>query len=1720
MDGRGSIKHAIVLGIEQRWTVDHSRELFTGVFHHSPQGLWWNIFKRYNPGKLLARHVSGACPQGFGQAVNTLTRLTFTAADGTEFELRDTIPGGPNGVSYCSFGEPLFNRGRTFKTYDGTSAAFIADTDVFDSTLSGTITPMTGYLMLRDGTRYRFDNGDVSWIRDRNGNKITFNHDMVAGTMTITDPLNRQTLIEYDITEPHPYGLCDRITFKGFGGASRTIRVSIRSLSQTLRTTQPYDHSTVKTYQWLFPELNAAFVTDFDPSDKVSAVWLPDERRYQISYNVYGEVARVDLPTGGAIEYDWEGGEQNGNLSGVTAFAEIYRRVITRRVYADGSLSSLVSKTTYSKHADSNDVTVRYKDASDVTLSQSKHYFYTNILTSLGGLGPFSFESWLSGKESQTESLNSDGSVIRRVTNTWQQRAPVSWWIFHPDLAPPNDPRLVETISTLADASPNLVSKQTMTYDAYNNVIDVYEYDFGIGAPGPLIRRAHTDYVTFNNGVDYAGDYNIHIRNLPLQTQVFDAGGIKRAETFCEYDLYDNSPNHAPLIDRPGISGLDSGFTNGYTTRGNVTRTSSALLNSSGGVTGWVNSHAQYDIAGNVIKVIDSNGNATQIDFRDNFGSPDDPAVQSSENPANNAPGELGGQMSYAFPFKITNALGHKAYTKYDYYLGRATLSEDPNGVKLNIYYNDALDRPTRGIRAIGTSDASQTIFVYNDSASPVNGYPAHSITTISDKDVFGESNSGNGLKSVALYDELGRTWRGAAYEGSTWTIKDAQFDALGRVSQVSNPYRAADPGSASPPSGLWTTSEYDALGRPNKVTTPDGAHVDTAYSGNNTLVIDQAGKKRISRTDALGRLTNVWEVRSPDAASGTVSVSFPNYPEITAGYQTDYLYDSLGNLRNVDQGGKGRWFSYDSLSRLIRVRNMEQDCNPYMPPHTDPFTGGACWSSAYSYDANGNLVSKTDPRNITTTYDYDELNRNTTVDYSDTTAVNPDIVRQYDGATNGKGRFWGDYARGFNPTDQVGEHNAIDSYDALGRPLTRRHQFRVNGVWSAPYSVSQTYDLAGNVKRVTYPSGRAVDYSHDQDGRLSSSNGNLGGGASVIYADTIDYNAAGQMIKERFGTNTSLYHNRHYNNRQQLASIRVGDNATNTMDWSRVAIDFFYGATAIVSGNPFANDTDNNGNLRRQITHVPLAGGGYVIPQQDDYTYDALNRISSFTETRRDSGGQWIQATSQNFSYDRYGNRWITSATGGVNSYNPTYDTTNYLNRIVGLGYDAAGNITLDPLSGRTMTYDAENRLLTATNGGVGSSYTYDADGRRVRRIIGGQETWHVYGIGGELLAEYGAGGASNSPQKEYGYRNGQMLVVWDGSETGDRQLQWLVQDHLGSTRMVVDRSGSLGGVRRHDFAPFGEELGAGIGIRSAALGYGGDSVRQKFTGYEHDNETGLDFAQARYFASVQGRFTSTDPLLSSGRPDNPQTWNRYSYSLNNPLLYVDPSGMFVFARDLSDEDKQKIIDAWVALNQALNEHKEGSKAYNNIKRSLDRLGRPGEANGVTVAVGELSNNVPASTNVDGIARGQVTIKFDRDHFDSNTYTELAGTLGHEGSHAADAFQLFSDSGRSLREFARRWNSNDSQWKSEFEAWFVNAGVHEAWTPEKSSVVSTETPIPGQRLGFPGSDILWNPSWKNVDRQTIESNQDHAIGNILQTPRRSNYGPGGPRGYGLKRPR
>jgi RHS repeat-associated protein len=156
--------------------------------------------------------------------------------------------------------------------------------------------------------------------------------------------------------------------------------------------------------------------------------------------------------------------------------------------------------------------------------------------------------------------------------------------------------------------------------------------------------------------------------------------------------------------------------------------------------------------------------------------------------------------------------------------------------------------------------------------------------------------------------------------------------------------------------------------------------------------------------------------------------------------------------------------------------------------------------------------------------------------------------------------------------------------------------------------------------------------------------------------------------------------------------------------------------------------------------------------------------------------------------------------------------------------------------------------------------------------------------------------------------------LEAWSSGSGGSgatARLNWLVTDQLGTPRMILDQTGSLAGVKRHDYLPFGEEISA-FGGRTTAQGYNlPDATRQKFTRKERDNETGLDYFLARYYSSRQGRFTSPDEfkggarelyVLGSGDPEkqalayadifSPQSLNKYQYCLNNPLRYIDPDG------------------------------------------------------------------------------------------------------------------------------------------------------------------------------------------------------------------------------------
>ena len=1478
--GRGSAQMTIMLALNLKsWHIKHIHKQMpdeSTIDSYVPTHIGWRPYSGYGAGDLSGRNY------GLQTANNlscrwyskTLSRLTFSASDGTEYELRDQLTNGQPLDSTCTQGA---YRGTVFITADGSAATFVSDTAIYDNPAVNAFGAhgfsVSGYLMLRDGTRYRIDNSNVSWIRDRNGNKISFSYS--SSGMTITDQLNRTVTVNYDVSDVAPYGLCDQIIYRGFGGAQRILRVSKTNLANLLRPNSGYTIKTLGGAAGLFPETNGSSSTTHDPV-LTSAVWLPDGRSYRFYYNSYGEMARVELPTGGAYEYDMTAG--SGVICPEFCWPEddrqIYRRVAERRVYANGgSGSSYDRREIYTSSealgSTASTVTCETLGPTGSVLSRTRHYFDGSALDSLfGGDVVYAYAAWYEGNEKQTDVLDTAGdiasaTVLRRSITTRVQRAAISWWAAHaaafgldPGKEPPNDPRVTQITSTVEPAAANLVSKQTFGYDdtvPFNNRNNLKEYGFGNGSPGALIRETRTTFLTSPTYTDP----NVHLRNLPVRVSVYDSSGTERARSTVDYDNYVADTYHAGLVSRANISGFDPAFTTSYTTRGNATGSTVYLL-VNGVETSSITNYSQYDVAGNVVKLIDPRstpGNviATTIEYDDRYGTP------AAEARSNSVPTELTGLSSFALPTKVTNALGHTIYSKFDYYLGQPVNGEDPNGVVAAGYFNDLLDRPTQIRRAVGTTLENQTTFAYDDSN--------RTVTTASDRD----TNNDGLLVHKLLYDAVGRTIETRQYEGGTnYCATQTQYDALGRAYKTSDPFCPWRGETA-----VWTTQGFDVLGRTTSVTTADGAVVSTSYSGNSTTVTDQAGRARKSVTDALGRLISVYE--DPNGVN----------------YVTTYEYDVLDDLTKVVQDNDPnnpqqppRVFAYDSLKRLTSASNPESG------------------TVTYQYDNNSNLTIKTDARGVVTQNLYDALNRVTNTLYRINGQPDPntgDLQYIYDNATYGKGRLWLTYKWDAKPS-----HTAVGYYDALGRVKQFYNLFGDGqGGWSTGYEVYRDYDLAGDVRLQRYPSGRTVSYTYDTAGRTSSFSGDLGDGVNRSYASSFNYNARNQITQELFGTQTPLYHKLQYNMRGQLWDVRVSTGADINGSWNRGCLQFFYdGSLGYGTSGP-----DNNGNLLFANFYIPLDEqyNGWAIHRQR-YNYDSLNRIASVAEYFVSDSQAESQQSQQTFFYDRYGNRTIVAPTWGAGINNRPFSVNVSNNRLgVPAGqtgtmiYDNAGNLTTDTYTGAgDRVYDAENRIIQAWGGAQNNQwqyYTYNAAGQRVRRKVDNTETWEIYGIDSELVAEYPANGVAGNPQKEYGYRNGQLLVT---AEPGPK-IQWLVPDHLGTPRIILDQTGSLANVKRHDYLPFGEELFAPAGGRNAAQGYeSGDGVRQQFTSKERDVETGLDYFEARYYSSSQGRFTSPD--LLSGRQGSPQSWNRYAYSINNPLKYIDPSGLWWYTKDGGD--------------------------------------------------------------------------------------------------------------------------------------------------------------------------------------------------------------------------
>jgi YD repeat-containing protein len=802
--------------------------------------------------------------------------------------------------------------------------------------------------------------------------------------------------------------------------------------------------------------------TRIDTLSVVIQLVLPDGRALTFKYNEFGEVAEVQMPTNGKVQYDYGavlatgstglpsgnslapeveavGSVTNGNVHAVD------RAVTARRTYADGS--TLEGTWSYSYKSDKTELKCI---SGSNTLVDEWHYFLPaqRFLIGTGATGPdgTGYSKWSTGVERRSEMVDTNGTTVLSASEQdWSQRKTIQsegkWTTGYAVEEIANDNRVTETRKYLDDGS---YSRVDTLYDQslgdnnhINNPVQVDEYDLDHTT---LKRETKTTYNTTGNFAG-TGVNNLNILTLPAEQDVYDAGDLvnPKSQTTYEYDNYTADANNVPLqtySDYSSIPGRthppETVFDTTYTQRGNATRVTRMIDSSTS-----ISSYTRYDVLGNVVSIKDPKTNVSTISYLDDFGDGGNPGLNT------------GGHSTYALPTRLTSPAPNAgespqtAYTQYDFSAGLLTGFKDRNGTITQTFYNDAFDRPTQIKAALGTNLENHTAMYYAPQTNPFS-------ITLTNNDVLSAKDQASiddrTLRSWTHTDGFGRTFESWTSDPQGDVKVVTGYDGLGRAVQTSNPFRPATETQYN------TTTAYDLAGRVKTVTTADNAVVTTAYNGARVLVIDQAGKQRISQTDGLGRLTDVWEVTPADSA--TEPVTFPGYSGITAGYRTTYSYDALDDLLTAKQriGTSGtlqtRTFVYDGLKRLKQAINPESG------------------TINYTYDANSNLATKLDARLIRTTYTYDALNRVTSRTYMGDPQSTPAVFYKYDGQSlTGAPSFTrgSSIGRLVAVTYGTGSAGSYQGYDQLGRVNVSYQQTD-----SQNYGFSYGYNLASEVQGIT----------------------------------------------------------------------------------------------------------------------------------------------------------------------------------------------------------------------------------------------------------------------------------------------------------------------------------------------------------------------------------------------------------------------------------------------------------------------------------------------------------------------------------------------------------------------------------------------------------------------------------------------------------------------------
>jgi RHS repeat-associated protein len=1323
----------------------------------------------------------------------------------------------------------------SFATVDGTFARL----DLTTATQSWTLSFADGRKVMNSV----MSSSASQTIYDRNGNSysvVTVPGNDANGSYTnrtIQDSLGRSINIKYYVD---PVSTPDTITATGYNGATLTWTVTWKPIISGLQY-QPYDFPPPPQ----FPEPSHTMPQQL----AVTQITLPTQlggQSYGFAYSnsntlptrtgLTGALVKVTLPTGATVNYTYSADDcvNNPSLAGCPGTGNLL---------------------TYQQILDSTPTSKSRKCGSCVDFSENwtyqlpaRRWGTATVTAPDGGVTTYQNTYGMTWK-----TVFPDGSRTQRL---WLQRLLSNTGVSPVTTTGPADPNqyILPLINpfvnyefhypTNADVP---VAPRSRFVDQNGNTISETDYDFSTSSIT----------VDYNNGVVTSLG---NARELRGVSRTFYTPAGQAGSNACTNQFYCDPGTSYHVFNELKTETTDSGQHSEfcYDSNGNL------LLEAHGANTG---AGGQYLVNCSATPPTATNLAITSTSYTY------DPTYHSLSSVTDGRGtrrtytyDSIGGQTGL-YPTKIVEADGttvaQASQYGYDFWTGLLTSETDPNSSQTVITYDDP-GRPKTISKA-----GAQTTFEISD----VNRYVFRK-DSLDGSRVLATVDRFDGMGRNRLHQVLESAQSGDAVPvetAGTLTQHLYSFDTTGNCEAVSNPYRSTADSTMG-----WTRTCRDTLGRVNEVRhfgggaqipapwgnnpppTTSGA-ITTTYSGATTTVTDEALKSRTLTTDGAGRLISVTE--APNGATET----------------TAYLYDLGDNLRGVNQNGEvfndsgtarcvafdgssqTRCFTYDVLKRLTSATNPESGSTSYT-----------------SYDANGNRLQKTDARGISTFYSYDALNRLQTKSYTDTPRT-PPVTNCYDGQVFGAppappGCVWPSPPIANAVGRLTSVNNSVSqtdytAFDPFGRVLSSR---QVTGTAPA-YLFGYSYNLAGGLTSITYPSQRVVSFGIDGAGRVSTINGVYQGNSSGYTCASIgNHTCTSQAISyaPHGGINSIPFNNLivesvGYNDRLQPTSITANYGQISLLS---LTYDYCY---------PFAAPCGNNGNLKQQtIQRYNANWSPTTRTWTQTYDYDNANRLKSAVE-----GG--VGSWSQSYGYDSHGQgNMFTTQTGSLpalDSETPQSESWflsshgRVNNQITGWSYDSAGNLLQVGGMARTFTYDAENRQTSAMIGTNQSTYAYDGAGRRVQSTAWNQTTTYVYDAMGNVAEEIGP--------------------------ATDPALIYTTVDALGSTRLTTTASGGL--YLNYDYLPFGREIGAGYGGRDSSFSPGaypsdpsGPGPRSKFTGQSRDAESGLDYFGRRYYSAAEGRFTSPDPKIMPSGISNPQAWNRYAYALNNPLRFIDPDG------------------------------------------------------------------------------------------------------------------------------------------------------------------------------------------------------------------------------------